>query len=85
MNRKFMNDYYWWANIYKNFKLSLNSIRLGCSDYTREIYRFSDKFEKRFLYRNRLNEEELEELNRYTDNIIVKYMDSMNSINKDVC
>ena len=85
MVKQLGSNYYWWAKIYKNFKLALGSIRLSCSDYTREIYLFLGKFEERFLYRNIVNNEELEELHRYTDNVVLKYGKGTIGINKDVC
>lgn len=83
--RALRDDYYWWANIYKNFKLALNSVRLTSSQYTQEIHRFLDKFEERFLYRRILKEDELEEIHRYTDNVILKYSDTIINMSRDVC
>jgi len=83
--RALRDDCYWWANIYKNFKLALNSVRLTSSQYTQETHGFLDKFEERFLYRRILNEDELEEIHRYTDNVVLKYSDALTNVTRDVC
>jgi hypothetical protein len=83
--RALRDDCYWWANIYKNFKLTLNLVRLTSSQYNQEIHGFLDKFEERFLYRRILNEDELEEIHRYTDNVVLKYSDAMVNVDRDVC
>lgn len=78
------SEHYWWAVIYKNFKKTLNYVTLTSQEYHKEIMNFLETFEVRFLYRRILNDEELQELHRYTDNVVVKYSDPMERVNKDV-
>jgi hypothetical protein len=81
--RALRNDCYWWANIYKNFKLALNSIPLTPREYDKEIMRFLDKFEERFLYRRILNDGELHDLHTYIDNVVIKYKGASEGIDED--
>jgi len=81
--RALRDDFYWWANIYKNFKLALNSIFLTPGEYDKEIMRFLDKFEERFLYRRFLNDGELHDLHAYIDNVVIKYKGVSAGISED--
>lgn len=81
--RELRNEYHWWTSIYRNFKLALNPIPLTPGEYDKEIMRFLDKFEERFLYRRVLNDDELHDLHTYTDNVVIKYKGISAGINEN--